>query len=414
MASTVHSSDGSKFFSGFEGGVPSGAGAFALSNGSLVRGVHNLPPKEEGEEEEEGAPPKQSTWAGGATVTADHMSAAQLAVQFEAGKPSQRKALVIGISYGEGGAFPEPYVEPLEVEAPPAAEEPAAEAAEGGEEAAAEPAEGEEPPAEGEGGEPAAEVPPPPPPPTFFSAAAETLKGVLTGPLKMAAADVTVLAPKDAEDASLHTKEKVSEAIAAMAAGMSRGDVAFVGLLCHGKKLLDMDNDEVEEKEEGLCMQDEVLSSDELAELIAKFTDASIHLCLYIDSCFDGACLQSTLQKDKEGEPLPSLKTPPANFCAITSTLDAYEKPPGPPEEPPEDYKAPPASWVGYYTANTTQYLESALNDDDYFNGFKGSYAELLGGLKSSQAHYDERTANKQLPKIYCRASADAVLVPMA
>tara|TARA_B100000795_G_C22621153_1_gene368904 strand:+ start:53 stop:265 length:213 start_codon:yes stop_codon:yes gene_type:complete len=50
----------------------------------------------------------------------------------------------------------------------------------------------------------------------------------------------------------------VSEAIAAMAAGMSRGDVAFVGLLCHGKKLLDMDNDEVEEKEEGLCMQDEV------------------------------------------------------------------------------------------------------------------------------------------------------------
>ena len=214
VASTVHSSDGSKFFSGFEGGVPSGAGAFALSNGSLVRGVHNLPPKEEGEEEEEGAPPKQSTWAGGATVTADHMSAAQLAVQFEAGKPSQRKALVIGISYGEGGAFPEPYVEPLEVEAPPAAEEPAAEAAEGGEEAAAEPAEGEEPPAEGEGGEPAAEVPPPPPPPTFFSAAAEALKGVLTGPLKMAAADVTVLAPKDAEDASLHTKEKVSEAIA--------------------------------------------------------------------------------------------------------------------------------------------------------------------------------------------------------
>ena len=64
-----------------------------------------------------------------------------------------------------------------------------------------------------------------------------------------------MLAPKDAEDASQHTKEKVSEAIAAMAAGMSRGDVAFVGLLCHGKKMLDMDNDEIEEKEEGLCMQ---------------------------------------------------------------------------------------------------------------------------------------------------------------
>ena len=157
-----------------------------------------------------------------------------------------------------------------------------------------------------------------------------------------------------------------------------------------------------------------MLSNDELAELIAKFTDASIHLCLYIDSCFDGACLQSTLQKDAEGEPLPSLKTPPANFCAITSTLDAYEKPPPAPEEPPEDYKPPPASWTGYFASSTTQYLESALNDDDYFNGFKGSYAELLSGLKTSQAHYDERTANKQLPKIYCRASADAALAPMA
>ena len=38
----------------------------------------------------------------------------------------------------------------------------------------------------------------------------------------------------------------------------------------------------------------------------------------------------------------------------------------------------------------------------------------LLAGLKTSQAHYDERTANKQLPKIYCRASADAALAPMA
>ena len=206
----------------------------------------------------------------------------------------------------------------------------------------------------------------------------------------------------------------MTEAIGELAAKLGRGDAAFVGLICHGKKMLDMDNDEIEEKEEGLCMQDEVLSNDELAELIAKFTDASIHLCLYIDSCFDGACLQSTLQKDAEGEPLPPLKTPPANFCAITSTLDAYEKPPPAPEEPPEDYKPPPASWTGYFASSTTQYLESALNDDDYFNGFKGSYAELLSGLKTSQAHYDERTANKQLPKIYCRASADAALAPMA
>ena len=60
---------------------------------------------------------KVSTWAGGAVDDADHMSATQLAAQFEAPRPPQKKALVIGISYGEGGAFPEPYVEPPEVEA---------------------------------------------------------------------------------------------------------------------------------------------------------------------------------------------------------------------------------------------------------------------------------------------------------
>ena len=68
-----------------------------------------------------------------------------------------------------------------------------------------------------------------------------------------------------------------------------------MGLLCHGKKLLDMDNDELEDKEEGLCLQDDFLSSDEVAELIAKFTDASVHLCLYLDSCFDGDCPPGTV-----------------------------------------------------------------------------------------------------------------------
>ena len=108
---------------------------------------------------------------------------------------------------------------------------------------------------------------------------------------------------------------------------------------------------------------------------------------------------------------MPPLKTPPANFCAITSTLDAYEKPPPPPEEPPEDYSAPPASWTGYFATNTTEWLTAALHAGDYATG---SYGELLGALKECQAKGDQRASNRQLPKIYCRASADAVLTPMA
>ena len=247
VSSSVTSQDGARFFSGFASGVPVGAGVFTSPGGALFKGEHVMAPLDEGiDEEEAAAAVRSSTWVGGAVGDADHMTAAVLGVEYgsAAAKPLA-KALILGVEYpAEGGAFP-----PLD-NAPAAAQ----------------------------------------------------LKGLCTGTLKMAEGDVTVL------EAEKHTKEAVLEALGELAGKVGRGDVAFVALVCHGKKLLDADNDELEDKEEGLCLADEVLSSDELGEVIAKFDASSAHLFLYLDSCFDSACLASR----------------PPNFACLTASLVRY------------------------------------------------------------------------------------------
>ena len=329
VSSSVTSQDGARFFSGFASGVPVGAGVFTSPGGALFKGEHVMAPLDEGiDEEEAAAAVRSSTWVGGAVGDADHMTAAVLGVEYgsAAAKPLA-KALILGVEYpAEGGAFP-----PLD-NAPAAAQ----------------------------------------------------LKGLCTGTLKMAEGDVTVL------EAEKHTKEAVLEALGELAGKVGRGDVAFVALVCHGKKLLDADNDELEDKEEGLCLADEVLSSDELGEVIAKFGASSAHLFLYLDSCFDGACLAS----------------PPPNFACLTASLDAYEKPP--------EGGAP--SWSTYFGANMTSWLAPALEMVMGAEGMgaKPPYGALLEAVQLVQSESDSRAATKQLPKLYCRDAADAVLKPMA
>ena len=327
VSSSVESKDGGRFFSGFSSGVPVGTGVFTSAGGALVKGEHVLAPLDDGIDEEEAASAvRSSAWVGGAVGDADHMTADMLGAQYgaAAAKPPLTKALIVGVEYpAEGGAFP----------------------------------------------------------PLDLAPAAAQLKGLCTGALKMAEGDVTVLEPEK------HTKEAVLEALGELAGKVGRGDVAFVALLCHGKKLLDMDNDEVEEKEEGLCLADEVVSSDELGEVIAKFDAASAHLFLYLDSCFDGACLAS----------------PPPNFACLSASVQGYEK--------PAEGGAP--SWSSYFSSNMTAWLAPAL---EMVMGAEKPppYGALLEAVQTVQEESDSRGATKQLPKLYCRDPADAVLKPMA
>ena len=111
-------------------------------------------------------------------------------------------------------------------------------------------------------------------PPLDLAPVGAQLKSTLEG--AAAFDDVTVLAPP-------HTKEAVVAAIDALAGSVGRGDVAVVALVGHGQRLLDLDDDEKEEKGDGFCCADEVFTSDDLQESAAKFGDA--HLCVLLDSC---------------------------------------------------------------------------------------------------------------------------------
>ena len=59
---------------------------------------------------------------------------------------------------------------------------------------------------------------------------------------------------------------------------------------------------------EGLCLADEVIGNDEIAEIIAKFTAKSIRLFLWIDGVFAAPCISS----------------PPPNFAALTGGLQVH------------------------------------------------------------------------------------------
>ena len=62
---------------------------------------------------------------------------------------------------------------------------------------------------------------------------------------------------------------------------------------------------------EGLCLADEVIGNDEIAEIIAKFTAKSIRLFLWIDGVFTAPCIS----------------TPPPNFVAVTGGLQVQAAP---------------------------------------------------------------------------------------
>ena len=57
-----------------------------------------------------------------------------------------------------------------------------------------------------------------------------------------------------------------------------------------------------------MCLADEVIGNDEIAEIIAKFTAKSIRLFLWIDGVFAAPCISS----------------PPPNFAALTGGLQVH------------------------------------------------------------------------------------------
>jgi len=57
-----------------------------------------------------------------------------------------------------------------------------------------------------------------------------------------------------------------------------------------------------------VCLADEVIGNDEIAEIIAKFTAKSIRLFLWIDGVFAAPCISS----------------PPPNFAALTGGLQVH------------------------------------------------------------------------------------------
>eukprot|EP00965_Chrysotila_dentata_P253104 6211065-Pleurochrysis_carterae.AAC.7 len=90
---------------------------------------------------------------------------------------------------------------------------------------------------------------------------------------------------------------------------------------------------------------------------------ASVHLFLWIDSCFEGECLKELL---------------PPNVCAINATLQLDAKPQG----------EGSTRWQSYFAANMTQFLCSALEAAP-----SASYEELHAAVLDAQQAADMRSA---------------------
>jgi len=184
---TVKTPDGRTMLSGFEAGEPEGAGAFVMPSGVVARGAHSHAPKADDEDADEELPKTVLRWEGESLSHADRTTTPKLAAMHAGAAgaaPGQRKAMLIAPDYGGsgGGAFP-----PLDV-----------------------------------------------------SPSAHKLKEVLVGKLAFADVDVDVVTGERS------SKEAVTEALTELAGRLGRGDVAFVALLGHGKKLLDLDNEDLE------------------------------------------------------------------------------------------------------------------------------------------------------------------------
>lgn len=320
---TVKSPDGSLLLSSFGAGEPNGAGAYVMANGAYTQGKHVQMAMEAEEEEEEEAERKPSQWTSREIGEADRTTGPKFAV-LHAGKcgapPPKRKALIVAPSYS--GALPALDLEPT----------------------------------------------------------AQQLKDVL---VKQLGVQETGLRMTIGEEAS---KESVQQAVADLVAELGRGDAAFVALMGHGKRLLDLDNEDIaeEELEDAVILADEPLSNEDIAEMVGKFAEASVHLCLYIDSCFDGACLQEL----------------PPNVCVITSRLANDCKP-----------AEGSARWASYFEHNMTEWFAKAT--ETLKEPRSKSYRELHSALLDAQRESDSRTTVQQEVILYSKGATDCWLTPM-
>ena len=396
------------FHGGFAGGMPTGGGVFHFPrSGAIVAGSYPPPPPpaEEGEEAEAPPPPP---WSGATIGDETSYNIEEMKRQYAAAGPEarpKRKALVVAVEYApsaEGEAAPAAVFPPLDL-APVGAQ----------------------------------------------------LKSTLEG--AAAFDDVTVLAPP-------HTKEAVVAAIDALAGSVGRGDVAVVALVGHGQRLLDLDDDEKEEKGDGFCCADEVFTSDDLQESAAKFGDA--HLCVLLDSCWEPACLAA---------PPANAEFPSHHFACVTAALDADAPPPDVPAPPPpappepaegeapaegetpadgeapaeggeapaeaeaapaaegeaapaegeaappaEEVEAPPPTpgrrYTSYFSHSLSEFLAAAAPTVALGGAADNpaSYASLVDAIVRAQAATDKREILKQKFVLYARDGTAAALRPLA
>jgi len=150
--------------------------------------------------------------------------------------------------------------------------------------------------------------------------AAEQLKALLVdGGLGWKEEDITLLSGEGA------TKEAVLEALEALSTQVGRRDVAFVALLCHGKKLIDLDeadpeSDDPPATEEALCLtESEPLTEEDLKQPLQKFADKSAHVFLWLDSCFEAAPSQPPKRRTRtrrRGRSSPSRRRRPTSAAS--------------------------------------------------------------------------------------------------
>jgi len=318
---SVKSSDGATFLSGFASKQkPEGDGAFIFPSGAMVKGSHKAKFEflnEQGEDEEEDAK-APGQWTGSEISDADRTSIFKMAAAYGGGSgilDQHKKAILIAPDYATRGTFPAMDNGPI----------------------------------------------------------CSNLKELCIE-MGLVEEDILILSGDEA------TKEAVVGAIETLAMSLGPADVAFIAYVGHSKYLLDLDAAEAAgeydpattELEEGLCMSDEALSNDDLAELIKKFSEVSAHLFLWLDTCFSGACI----------------KTPMPNFCAISSGLAEPSKP----EEGSSRTSA-------FFTDNMTQWLDTSIRTRP---GGVFTYQALYDGVIAAQGYATKREANFQMPTMYC------------
>lgn len=110
VSAKVTMSDGSCFFSKFEGGRPVGPSGFAMSNGAAIMGNFKGAEKageEEEETEEAAAPPPPSTWEGGELGAVDGMTEQRMREQYCTVKPTLNVVISGPPASGKGTAAEE-------------------------------------------------------------------------------------------------------------------------------------------------------------------------------------------------------------------------------------------------------------------------------------------------------------------